>query len=64
MTLKEPAAMRVKELKAELTALGVSTADCFEKDDLVVKLAAARLAPPPATPPAPASPPPPPPPPP
>ena len=47
MTLKEPSAMRVKELKAELATLGVSTADCFEKDDLVVKLAAARLAPPP-----------------
>ena len=47
MTLTEPAAMRVQELKAELTTLGVSTAGCFEKDDLVVKLAAARLAPPP-----------------
>ena len=47
MTLTEPTAMRVKELKAELATLGVSTADCFEKDDLVVKLAAARLAPPP-----------------
>ena len=61
MTLKEPAAMRAKELKAELTTLGVSTADCFEKEDLVMKLAAARLnPPPPAASPAPAPPPPPP----
>ena len=53
MALKEPAAMRVKELKAELTELGVSTADCFEKEDLVIKLEAARLNPPaPAPPPA------------
>ena len=57
MALKEPAAMRVKELKAELTELGVSTADCFEKEDLVMKLAAARLnPPPPAASPAPAPP--------
>ena len=47
MTLTEPTAMRVNELKAELATLGVTTADCFEKDDLMVKLAAARLAPPP-----------------
>lgn len=47
MTLTEPAAMRVDQLKAELASLGVSVADCFEKDDLVVKLTAARLAPPP-----------------
>ena len=47
MTLTEPAAMRVDQLKAELASLGVSAADCFEKDDLVVKLTAARLAPPP-----------------
>lgn len=57
MTLKQPAAMRVKELKAELTTMGVSTADCFEKEDLVMKLAAARLnPPPPAASPAPAPP--------
>ena len=61
MTLQEPQAMRAKELKAELASLGVSTSDCFEKDDLVVKLAAARLAPPPpaAPPPPPPAPPPP-----
>lgn len=53
MALKEPAAMRVKELKAELTELGVSTADCFEKEDLVIKLEAARLNPPAPAPPAP-----------
>ena len=55
MALKEPAAMRVKELKAELTELGVSTADCFEKEDLVIKLEVARLNPP-APAPSPASP--------
>ena len=53
MALKEPAAMRVKELKAELTELGISTADCFEKEDLVIKLEAARLNPPAPAPPAP-----------
>ena len=53
MALKEPAAMRVKELKVELTELGVSTADCFEKEDLVSKLEAARLNPPTPAPPAP-----------
>eukprot|EP00897_Mesotaenium_endlicherianum_P000538 jgi/Mesen1/10485/ME000083S09986 len=36
--------MRVKEIKAELEALGVSFADCFEKADLVLRLAEARLA--------------------
>ena len=64
-----PSEMRVKEIKAELVELGVSTADCFEKDDLVAKLVAARLAPPPPAaaapaPPSPAPSPPPPPPPP
>ena len=47
MTLTDPEAMRVDQLKAELASLGVSAADCFEKEDLVVKLTAARLAPPP-----------------
>ena len=38
MTLTDPEAMRVDQLKAELASLGVSAADCFEKEDLVVKL--------------------------
>ena len=36
-------AMRVKDIKAELTSLGISTADLFEKDDLVKRLLDARV---------------------
>jgi len=47
-----PAEMRVKELKAELDALGASWRGvCFEKEDLVRALEQARAAPPPPPPP-------------
>lgn len=41
-TIEEIRSMRVKEIKAELTSLGASTADAFEKEELVQRLAAAR----------------------
>ena len=40
--LGEIKSMRVKELKEELTALGVSTKDAFEKEELVQRLYEAR----------------------
>lgn len=35
--------MSVKELKQELTSLGVDFSDCIEKSELVSRLASARL---------------------
>ena len=59
--MEEPKAMSMKELKAELDALGVVWKGvCLEKEDLVRALQEARAAPPSPPPPAPAPPPPPP----
>ncbi len=41
-TMPEPSAMRVREIKDELNAMGVSFADCFDKDSLVERLIDAR----------------------
>ena len=52
MCATPPAQMRMKELKAELDALGVTWRGvCFEKEDLVEALVQARLSPPPSAPP-------------
>ena len=43
VSIEEIRAMRVKELKAELTALQISTTDVFEKEELVERLYQARV---------------------
>eukprot|EP00980_Cylindrotheca_fusiformis_P022659 scaffold9544_cov97-Cylindrotheca_fusiformis.AAC.2 len=53
MVYRPPERMRVNEIKEELKELGVSFADCFDKESLVDKLAYARANPRPRPPPTP-----------